>query len=61
MKPIQITDPGKEEDRYLKDRMSKILHKTIVMSGKEGVGKTSVSANLAYALARGGREMSKKE
>ena len=59
MKPIQITEQKQEEDRdkILKDRMSRIKHKIIVMSGKGGVGKTSVAVNLAYALARAGREV----
>jgi hypothetical protein len=34
MKPIQITEPKKEEDRQLKDRMSRIKHKIILMSGQ---------------------------
>jgi len=58
MKPIQITEPKEnEEDKELKDRMSRIKHKIIVMSGKGGVGKTSVSVNLSYALALTGREV----
>lgn len=32
-------------------RLGRIKHKLVVMSGKGGVGKTSVSANLAVALA----------
>ncbi|MBP7033619.1 MAG: P-loop NTPase, partial [Syntrophobacterales bacterium] len=58
MKPIQITDPKKNEedrDKELKKRMSRIKHKIIVMSGKGGVGKTSVSVNLSYTLALTGR------
>jgi Mrp family chromosome partitioning ATPase len=31
--------------------MSKIKHKILVLSGKGGVGKTTVTANLARALA----------
>jgi ATP-binding protein involved in chromosome partitioning len=58
MKPIQITEPKEEDkDKELKDRMSRIKHKIIVMSGKGGVGKTSVSVNLSYALALTGREV----
>lgn len=60
MKPIQITEPNKKEedqDKELKNRMSRIKHKIIVMSGKGGVGKTSVSVNLSYALALTGREV----
>jgi Mrp family chromosome partitioning ATPase len=58
MKPIQINEPKKEDkDKILNDRMSRIKHKIIVMSGKGGVGKTSVSVNLSYALAQAGREV----
>jgi ATP-binding protein involved in chromosome partitioning len=58
MEPIQITERKEEDkDKQLKDRMSRIKHKIIVMSGKGGVGKTSVSVNLAYTLARAGREV----
>ncbi len=60
MKPIQITEPKKKEedqDKELKKRMSRIKHKIIVMSGKGGVGKTSVSVNLSYTLALTGREV----
>jgi len=60
MKPIQITEQKKEEedrDKELKKRMSRIKHKIIVMSGKGGVGKTSVSVNLSYTLALTGRDV----
>ncbi|MFA5261200.1 MAG: Mrp/NBP35 family ATP-binding protein [Candidatus Omnitrophota bacterium] len=44
-----------EQNRRLNEKMPKIKHKLIVMSGKGGVGKTSVAVNLSYALASFGR------
>ncbi|MFW6081625.1 MAG: P-loop NTPase, partial [Desulfosalsimonas sp.] len=43
-----------EQERSLKETLSQIRHKFVVMSGKGGVGKSSVSANLAMALAEKG-------
>jgi len=42
------------QEQALKEALSKIKHKFLVMSGKGGVGKTSVSVNLAIALANKG-------
>ena len=53
---------GKEEEamaqgKRLKERMGKIKHKIMVMSGKGGVGKTTVAVNLALTLAAKGYEV----
>ena len=39
------------QEQAMKDALGKIKHKFLVMSGKGGVGKTSVSVNIAIALA----------
>jgi ATP-binding protein involved in chromosome partitioning len=43
-----------EEQQKLKDRMGKVKHKIAVISGKGGVGKSTVTVNLASAFAQRG-------
>ena len=43
-----------EKEKLLKQTLSKIKHTILVISGKGGVGKTTVAINLAYRLAEGG-------
>jgi len=41
-------------DERLADKLSSIKHRLVVMSGKGGVGKSTVAANLAVSLAEAG-------
>jgi ATP-binding protein involved in chromosome partitioning len=43
-----------EQERRLRASMERIKHKVVVLSGKGGVGKSTVTANLAIALASKG-------
>ena len=45
------------EGQQLKERMGRIKHKVMVLSGKGGVGKSTVAANIAVALAMEGRHV----
>lgn len=44
-------------DPKLRDRMSRIDRKIMILSGKGGVGKSSVAASLALSLAEGGAKV----
>jgi Mrp family chromosome partitioning ATPase/predicted Fe-Mo cluster-binding NifX family protein len=46
-----------QEQQALQERMKSIRHKILILSGKGGVGKSTVAANLAVTLARDGQKV----
>ncbi len=47
----------KPEDEKITRTLSRIKHKIVVLSGKGGVGKSTVSANIAMTLALAGKKV----
>jgi ATP-binding protein involved in chromosome partitioning len=54
--PVKMNqkDQHQQQDAEIKERLGRIKNKILVMSGKGGVGKSSVAAYLAVALANRG-------
>lgn len=46
-----------DDEKRIKDTLNKIKHKITVMSGKGGVGKSTVAANLAFSFSMHGFEV----
>jgi ATP-binding protein involved in chromosome partitioning len=55
--PAHHAEEQSQEDRELQRSLKQIRHKLVVMSGKGGVGKSSVAVGLALALARRGHRV----
>lgn len=51
MQTQQEKEQQLQQEKRLKENLSKIKSKLVVISGKGGVGKTTVSVNVAYGLA----------
>jgi Mrp family chromosome partitioning ATPase len=54
---LQETDEQYQKRLRMADRMANVKHKVLVLSGKGGVGKSTVAANLAMFLALNGRRV----
>jgi len=55
--PVIDLKERQEINLALRQCMEKIGEKLLVLSGKGGVGKSTVAANLAVALARAGKSV----
>ena len=52
MEPVDSKKPKKtKEEIRIEENLDRIKHKLIVISGKGGVGKSTVATNLALTLA----------
>lgn len=46
------SEQKQQQDQRIEDNLDIIKHRVVIFSGKGGVGKTTVSVNLAYTLVR---------
>ena len=50
-------NPQEERMRRIEETLARIRHTIVIMSGKGGVGKTTVASNLAFALSLRGYQV----
>ena len=51
------SEEQKQQQKILRENLSHIRHKVLVLSGKGGVGKSTVAAGMAIALAKAGKRV----
>jgi len=57
MRQASVSSQQDQQGEKIKERMEKIKHKLIIISGKGGVGKSTITVNLAYGLLFQGKKV----